>query len=137
LQAEVLLQAEQARGNDVLSNGQIMDTATNESGIIHLSTVMTRVSERRREPWRWSSSPAGKYLLGVPRKSALAPPAHAWPRLENQLYRMLEGLADRSRYFYFKPSPAWLIAQFFARPGVRREALVERISTLLCPPGGW
>ncbi len=131
LQAEQQLQAHQVKGNDVLSNGRSIDTAVSENGIVHLSSVMERISERRGEPWALVVLPSSQYFLGIPKKSRYAPPAAAWLTLEPKLESALMQVVDRRRHFSFKPTKAWVLAYFFVMPGVQSQDVLALIRAVL------
>jgi hypothetical protein len=135
LAAEAQLQAHQQRGNTVLSDGRhVTAPQVGDSGMLHLPTVAEQIVQRRGEPWALVQLDPQRYWLGIPKKLAPVTQAADWPARGDRLRQLMRDSSEARAFFDFHDSPAWVTVQFAMRQGLKRDALVQWLREVLCPP---
>jgi hypothetical protein len=134
LNAEDTLQAHQSKGNDVLSNGEVINITATERGSLHLPNELERMCAQRGESWALVQMlDQSQYLLAISKKSAHAPASSAWPKIISALHVGLSKIVlpatngdDR-----LTETKLWVFGQFKAMPGVSLDELQSSIRKVL------
>jgi hypothetical protein len=130
LEAQASLIAHQSKGNNVLSNGNIVNPTTAESGTLHLPNLIERMSEQRGECWvvvqMFSTS---QYVLAISKNSKYAPTSNVWPRAIEQLRITLceFTFAGTNRDTHLTETKSWIFGQFTMQPGVKLAMVLASI----------
>ena len=134
LEAEALLQASQQAGSQVLSDGSRMPVLkVNDSGMLHLPSMMEQLVQRRGEPWALAQIDPQRYLIGIPKKLVALAAQPDWPERMDALHRLLKRCSQPGS-LQFKETAGWVSAQLVMRQGLSRDDLVQPLGEIL-PPG--
>jgi len=125
--AEQLLQAQQARGSDVLSDGRRI-VATLESNTLHLPNEIANMAEHQKQCWALVQLAPGQYWLGVTRQSEYAPAESDWFIVEERLFALIRQVSC----WYDSPpvSKAWLTVHFKSGQGIKLATVLKEISNI-------
>lgn len=129
LAAEQQLQAHQARGNAVLSDGSKVVATTAASGALHLLTQLEQMCTHQKRCWALVQLLGGQYYLGISKKSEFAPPQQAWPRLTLRLQEELIKISSTPD-IVVNASDAWIYSQFSLKLGVSQAILQTKLEKL-------
>lgn len=121
LAAEKRLQAENSKGNDVLSDGRSVVSSVADSGIFNLSNVIETISQRRQEPWGLVQMNGAMYWLSIPKKQLPISLQTNWAHCSSLLEKELHALSLPNTRFPPRDTPAWAHFQFILNQGRKAE----------------
>ena len=123
LAAEQLLQAAQAQGNDVLSDGRHVPAKAESDGTILLRQDIERICERRGEPFGLVELDMGQYWLGIPKQRLSPQQLRGWDARLRRLERAHLYLALPEHPYLFRETKAWVMALLTLKPNLKVEDL--------------
>ena len=134
LEAEAMMRGETARGNAVLSDGSLVQSAVKDSGVVVLTLLAEHIARKRREPWSLFQISGNQYGVFIPKKQV---PAEVMAHWADTFDALLQELSRRrlhgTRVTVGSNTAAWAHVEFTLGQGIRIEVVRQVLRSLLLP----
>ena len=134
LEAQAMMRGETARGNAVLSDGSLVQSAVKGSGVVVLTLLAEHIARKRREPWSLFQISGNQYGVFIPKKQV---PAEVMAHWADTFDALLQELSRRrlhgTRVTVGSNTAAWAHVEFTLGQGIRIEVVRQVLRSLLLP----
>jgi hypothetical protein len=131
--AEQMLQAKSSQGNQVLSDGNLVQASVSDNGILFVSDWAVLTARQRQEPWGLVQLSGTMYWLTIPKKQLPAATAADWPNVYSVLQQRLRELSLHHAQPNPRDTPAWANFRFILDQGVSPDAVRQLLRDTLLP----
>lgn len=131
--AEQMLQAKSNQGNQVLSDGNLVQASVSDNGILFVSEWAVDTAGQRQEPWGLLQLSGTMYWLTIPKKLLPAAVAADWPDVYSVLQQRLREISLHNAQPNPRDTPAWANFRFILDHGVKVDVVRQLLRDTLLP----